>query len=238
LEEKKLLRALICITGLLPSAAFSQHLPDATTHGALIDERMEEADAIGEDLQSRLQLLQQEFDLPEDLTQRALDSLENGRVREMLNIGPDDLPDTADDAKRYPGGVYVFASFSMPEPSLKAVLTDASILGIPVVFNGFVDNSVIATEARVRSIYEGSDISHGFIIDPTLFTRFDVKAVPTVVSTTVDLDVCVTSGCAEDGVPDHDRIAGNVPLRTLLSVIARGDTPNAVPVRVILEDVE
>lgn len=233
-----MLRTLICSLGLLPLAALSQQLPDGTTHGALIDERQQEADTIGEDLQSRLQLLQREFDLPEDITQRALDSLENGRVREMLNIGPDDLPQAVPEEERYPGGLYLFASFSMPDLSLQAVLRDASELGIPVVFNGFVNNSVVDTEQRVRAAYEGSDISHGFIIDPTLFTRFDVKAVPTLVSTMVNLDVCLTSGCAEDGVPDHDRVAGNVPLRTLLSVIAGGDTPNALPAQIILEDIQ
>ena len=230
-----MLRFVIFTAGFLASQVHADQLPDASTHGALIDDLFEEADVIGEDLQSRLQLLQQDFDLDPDIAARAIESLENGRVREMLNIGPGDLPQNLDDAKRYPGGVFVFASFSMPEPSLKAVLSDASQLGIPVVFNGFVDNSVIATEERVRSIYEGSDISHGFIIDPTLFTRFEVVAVPTVVTTMVNLDVCETSGCDEDAVPDHDRAAGNVPLRFLLTVIAKGDTPNAIPVQVIME---
>ena len=229
-----MLRFVILAMGFLASQVHADQIPSASTHGALIDDLLEEADVIGEDLQSRLQLLQQDFDLDPDIAARAIDSLENGRVREMLNIGPDDLPSNIDDGKRYPGGIFVFASFSMPEPSLKAVLSDASELGIPVVFNGFVDNSVIATEERVRSIYDGSDISHGFIIDPTLFTRFEVIAVPTVVSTMVKLDVCETSGCDEDLVPDHDRAAGNVPLRFLLTVIAKGETANAVPAQVIM----
>ena len=233
--EEKLLRTLTLLIGFSASSLSADQLPSAATHGALIDDRMEEADAIGEDLQSRLRLLQQEFDLPDDITARALDSLENGRVREMLNIGPGDLPEGVGEDRRYPGGVFVFASFSMPEPSLKAVLTDAADLGIPVVFNGFVDNSVLATEERVRSIYEGSDISQGFIIDPTLFTRFEVSAVPTLVSTMVNLDVCETQGCDAEVVPEHDRAAGNVPLRFLLEVIAKGETANAVPVQVILE---
>ncbi len=230
-----MLRTLTLLTCCVGSILSAEQLPSATTHGALIDDRLEEADAIGEDLQSRLRLLQQEFDLPEDITARALDSLENGRVRQMLNIGPGDLPEGVAEDRRYPGGVFVFASFSMPEPSLKAVLTDAADLGIPVVFNGFVENSVLATEQRVRSIYQGSDISHGFIIDPTLFTRFEVTAVPTLVSTMVNLDVCETQGCDADEVPEHDRIAGNVPLRHLLEIIAKGETANAVPVQVILE---
>ena len=230
-----MLRIVTLATALAATSLSADQRPSPATHGTLIDDRLAEAAKIGDDLKSRLQLLQQEFDLPDDIAARALASLENGRVREMLNIGPGDLPQTAEDARRYPGGVFVFASFSMPEPSLQALLTDASALGIPVVFNGFVDNSVLATEQRVRSIYEGSDISHGFIIDPTLFTRFEISAVPTLVSTMVNLDVCETQGCDADHAPDHDRVAGNVPLRFLLEVIAKGDTPNAVPVQVIME---
>lgn len=230
-----MLRTLTLLACCFGSILSADQLPNAATHGSLIDGRLKEADAIGEDLQSRLLLLQQEFNLPDDISARALESLANGRVREMLNIGPADLPESVGEDRRYPGGVFVFASFSMPEPSLKAVVTDAADLGIPVVFNGFVDNSVLATEQRVRSIYEGSEISHGFIIDPTLFSRFEVTAVPTLVSTMVNLDVCDTQGCDGDEVPEHDRIAGNVPLRVLLEIIAKGETPNAVPVQVILE---
>ena len=235
-----MLRALTLALTLTTSFAVAQsdELPNATTHGALIDERQREADVIGEDLKSRLQLLQREFDLPDDLTQRALDSLENGRVREMLNIGPDDLPNAVPQEQRYPGGIYLFASFSMPDPSLEAILRDAADLGIPVVFNGFVENSVIETEKRVRAVYEGSDISQGFIIDPTLFTRFNVVAVPTLISTMVNLDVCATTGCDDDGMPEHDRVAGNVPLRTLMTIIARGDTDNSPPVKAILGELE
>ena len=230
-----MLRALSFILCFPASIALAQSLPSASTHGTLIDNRLDEAATLGEDLASRLKLIEREFDLPEDLSKRALESLKNGRVREMLNIGPDDLPELAETEERYPGGVFLFASFSIPELSLKAILQDADRLGVPVVFNGFVDNSVVATEARVRALYEDETISQGFIIDPTLFERFDVVAVPTLVSTTVDLDVCETSGCADDATPPHDRVAGNIPLTSLLGIIAKGNAEHAAPARAILE---
>lgn len=233
-----MLRTLTLAATLCASASLADELPNATTHGALIDQRLQEAETLGAELEDRLKLLQQDFDLPADITTRALESLENGRVREMLNIGPGDLPQLAAQERRYPGGLFLFASFSMPEPSLKAMLSEASTFGIPVVFNGFVDNSVIETEARVRRIYEGSDISHGFIIDPTLFTRFEVTAVPTLVSTMVNLDVCDTQGCGDEPVPAHDRAAGNVPLTYLLTVIAKGESPHGTPARVIVEELQ
>ncbi len=229
-----MLRTLILLAALLPQAAFPQSLPSASSHGQLIDDRLDEASTLGEDLASRLKLIERKFDLPEDLSKRALESLKNGRVREMLNIGPDDLPELAETEERYQGGVFLFASFSIPDPSLKAMLQDADRLGVPVVFNGFVDNSVIATEARVRALYEDETISDGFIIDPTLFERFNVKAVPTLVSTTVDLDVCETSGCADDTPPPHDRVAGNIPLTSLLGIVAKGNAEHAAPARAVL----
>lgn len=227
--------ALYIIT--VPIAALSQEANTATTHQNLIDERRLEAEGIAQDLSERLKLLEMEFDLPDDLAERALDSLNNGRVRELLNAGETDLAAYLPEEERYPGGLYLFASFSMPQPSLKAMLGDAADLGIPVVFNGFVDNSVIATEQAVRAIYKDSDISDGFIIDPTLFTRFEVTAVPTLISTTVNLDVCETQGCGEEAVPAHDRVAGNAPLQTLLTIIAKGDGDHAAPAQfVLMED--
>ena len=234
-----MLRALTLTTLLVPHVALAdQNLPNATSHGALIDQRMEEAQAIGEDLESRLEILRQEFDLPDDITARALASLENGRVRELLNAGEADLEGLMESEERYPGGVFLFASFSIPDPSLKVYLQEADRLGGPVVFNGFIDNSVVETEVRVRALYEDESISNGFIIDPTLFDRFDITAVPTLISTTVDLDVCETTGCAQDATPPHDRVAGNIPLTSLLEIIAKGNAEHADPARAVLESVE
>ena len=117
----------------------------------------------------------------------------------------------------------------------EAHIDDAADLGVPVYFNGFVENSVVETEKRVRAIYEGEDISHGFGIDPTLFERFDVVAVPTLISTTVDMDVCETTDCSGDLIPAHDRIAGNVPLRRALELIARGNGDHWAPAADILD---
>lgn len=234
-----MLRALTLTILLVPQVALAdQNLPNAASHGALIDQRMEEAEAIGEDLESRLEILRQEFDLPDDITARALASLENGRVRELLNAGEADLEGLMETEERYPGGVFLFASFSIPDPSLKVYLQEADRLGVPVVFNGFIDNSVVETEVRVRALYEDESISNGFIIDPTLFDRFDITAVPTLISTTVDLDVCETTGCAEDAIPPHDRVAGNIPLTSLLEIIAKGNAQHASPARAVLEAVE
>jgi len=236
-----LLRTLINAAGtaaLLATASFAQNLPDEASHGQIIKDAFEDAEELGASLKERLKLFEKEFDLPNDLAERALDSLQNGRVRELLGVPPDDVAPGQrgeGEERRYTGGVFLFASFSIPDPSLHALLKDAADLGVPVYFNGFVENSVVETEKRVRAIYEGEDISHGFGIDPTLFERFNVKAVPTLVSTTVEMDVCETTDCSGDLTPAHDRIAGNVPLRRALELIARGDGQHWEPAADILD---
>lgn len=225
--------------GFTPSFGEDYRLPTMQSHGALIEERLKEARDLGETLASRLKVIQHDFDLPADIVDRALASLNNGEVHEALGITPEFMDAQNAKGERYPEGVFVFASFSMPDAALKQLLQQGSDLGIPVVFNGFVNNSVTDTEARVRKVYgddpETSDVTHGFTIDPTLFKRFQIKAVPTLVATTQTLDTCITAACDNDPVPDHDRVAGNIPLATLMQIIAIGGSKHAPPVIVRLE---
>ena len=226
-----MLRFVIRAFFVLSLAATTAHaqssaMPTMESHGALIEQKLRDAKTLGATLADRLEGVQKDFDLPGDIVERALQSLENGDVQEALGITPEFLQEQNAQGERYPEGVFAFASFSMPDPSLKQLLRQGSELGIPVVFNGFVNNSVTDTEARVRAIYgddpDTSDVTHGFTIDPTLFKRFDIKAVPTLVSTTQKLDTCLTPACENDPTPGHDRVAGNIPLANLLEIIAIG----------------
>lgn len=227
----------IAFTASLASAQTTS-LPTHETHGELIDRALERAKTDGADLHARIELLQKKFNLPEGVATDALSRMDNARVRELLGITDEFLAENVAPEGRYEGGLFVFASFSMPPLALKQLFRDASDLNIPVIFNGFVDNSVIATEAKVRAVYEEGDTTKGFLIDPTLFTRFNVEAVPTVVTTATLLDVCESTDCGEDATPPHDRVSGNVPLRYLLGVLAGGNTGNAEPVKRVLGMIE
>lgn len=216
-----MLRALIpsavSIAMLAAGPISAQALPNEASYGDAIRDALSNAESMGDDLKARMKLFRKEFDLPDDLAERAIDSLQNGRVRDLLGVPKNDESNVGTDAQRYGGGVFLFASFSIPNPSLKALLKDASDLGVPVYFNGFVENSVVVTEARVRALYGDDQISHGFGIDPTLFERFNVTSVPTVIVTTVAMDVCESTDCSGDVVPEHDRVAGiasNIALKT------------------------
>lgn len=121
--------------------------------------------------------------------------------------------------------VLVFASFGMPDASLRQVMQDAERYQAQVVFRGFLRNSVFETEASLKRVFGSPEAARGFAIDPTLFTRFEVQAVPVYVVLNGPVDVCETPGCAGDVLPPHDRISGNITLEAALSIAvhAKGD---------------
>lgn len=204
---------------------------------ARIRQAIETARIDGAALEERLQILEEEFDLPDGLRDLGVQSLQNERVRSLLNLpAPGAEQGSPDGEVRYASDVFVLASFSMPVASLKALLLDASEIGVPVVFRGFVNGSIQDTEAAVRMVYSEDDRSQGFTIDPTLFERFNVQAVPVVISLGERIDVCETQGCAGDPVPVHDRVTGNISLMAALDIIARGNGDAPEPARAILEE--
>ena len=149
-------------------------------------------------------------------------AMNDPRVRKLL--GAEGAMDEAvDHGARYGNKqVFLFASFSMPPTVLRAMMVEAKALDVQIVFRGFVGNSVPKTQAALLSTFGEDAETVGFGIDPTLFTRFEVTSVPALVVTSAEIEPCETSGCAEDIVPPHDRITGNIPLRAGLEIIAKG----------------
>lgn len=234
-----MLRTLGPIIALLLASGVSAQV-DVETHDpidARIRQAIETARVDGAALKQRLQILEEEFDLPDGLRNLGVESLQNEQVRALLNLpAPGTEQGGPDDEVRYASDVFVLASFSMPVASLKALLLDASAMGVPVVFRGFVNGSIEDTEAAVRMVYSEDDRSHGFTIDPTLFERFNVQAVPVVISLGERIDVCETEGCEGDPMPVHDRVTGNISLMAALDIIARGNGDAPEPARAILEE--
>lgn len=132
-------------------------------------------------------------------------------------------------------GVTVFASFSVPEPSLRALVVDAKAAGVPVVLQGFVDGSLEQTARRMADLLghsEGPEAQAealgGVIIDPRAFRVFDVTHVPTFISTAHPLPDCDGLNCSAPA-PPHDRIAGNMSLAAALSAL--GSEGTSAPAR-------
>jgi len=123
-----------------------------------------------------------------------------------------------------------FASLSMPQASLKAMITDVSKAGGVVVFRGLPGNSAkVFTTAISKVLPSGEASSVG--IDPRLFRAFGIEAVPAYVVTATGFDLCDGFDCTT-ALPPHDRVSGNVTTRFVLDTIADGDGPGAAVAQV------
>ena len=124
----------------------------------------------------------------------------------------------------------VLVSFSMPRQSLRALLDEAARIGSPVVLRGLKDGSMRATVEALLSLYdidpkasgppegmEGRTLP-GLAIDPTLFRRFGVDAVPAFIVTAEPVGPCGRDGCP---VPEHLIVRGEASLAYALDVMAR-----------------
>ncbi|MCG0456767.1 type-F conjugative transfer system pilin assembly protein TrbC [Enterobacter cloacae complex sp. ECC445] len=97
-----------------------------------------------------------------------------------------------------------FLSFSVPRDGLKQMIAQASRLHVPVLVNGLIDNDFHET---VRVLFEliRTENAGGVQIDPLLFERYDIRAVPALVVT------------CEAG---YDRLTGNLRIKEALARIA------------------
>lgn len=237
--KTKLLRALI-LSGVMASSsvlADETRFADGATGGIIAP--LEEIDQSAKDddrwLEDRLQI---QDPLPsldhldmEDFRERALN---DPRVRKLLNA-EGGATDGEDGNVRYANArIFLFASFSMPAVSLRQMIGEAEEFGIPVVFRGFVENSVFRTREEILRVFGSEEAAKGFSIDPTLFARFNVEAVPIVVALGDDLAACDFPGCSDDLAPDHDRVTGNIPLKFALETIANGGGVAAAEARQVL----
>lgn len=99
---------------------------------------------------------------------------------------------------------YVFISLSMPKPSLTQLLEQSRKLGAQVVLRGFVNDSHKATTKILQSLI--TITKSGVIIDPELFTKYQITKVPTFVIAKGD---------------QYDKLAGNISWQEAVDTITR-----------------
>ena len=236
MEETQLLRPLtLLLPLLLASTTLAEDAPPAPKFApgalgdlgvdveGLMDRSKQDADALGQSLRPQAPMNIDEMSPGlEALEEQALN---NPRVRALLGIAEDGTAAGEERPGYDEARMLIFASFSMPPESLRQVMRDAERFHAQVVFRGFVRNSVFKTEEALISVFGDLAEVESFAIDPTLFTRFKVAAVPVYVVLAEPVGVCETQGCAEDALPAHDRISGNIPIGAALQIVsgARGD---------------
>lgn len=119
-----------------------------------------------------------------------------------------------------------FASLSMPEPSLKALVRDVTRAGGVTVLRGFPQGDSAAFKKRLAAIWRDRNEAGALGIDPRLFRAFHISAAPSFVMVASDFSPCDGFDCS-DILPPHDRLAGNVSVEDALETFADGGGPGA-----------
>jgi len=110
----------------------------------------------------------------------------------------------------------VLVSFSMPDSTLKSLLSEAIKFGGSVVIRGLYKNDFEKTLNKIKSLSDSKDA--GIAIDPTLFERINVKTVPTFILPHGDVMPCGEGGCP---LFEHTRASGGSSFEYFLEVIER-----------------
>lgn len=246
--ETQLLRALMRGTGVVaivlglgsPVSAEDeppvQFAPGATgSITAPLVDIVRDAERHSEELADRLTIQAPQDGVEiEDLDGIRARALSDPRVRRLLGTDSDE-PEDGGQEKYAETRAILFASFSMPPASLRQMMQEARKHELTVVFRGFFNSSVFETRAKLEEVFGEDEIGEAFAIDPTLFRRFDIQAVPVLVVLGESLDVCDTPACEGDLPPRHDRLNGNIPLETALRLIAAGNGDAADVARILVE---
>lgn len=99
-----------------------------------------------------------------------------------------------------PDETVYFLSASIPEKTLASLIRAAESRGIPVYFNGLIDDSVDKTAKYILYLVQKYKIN-GIEIDPYRFEYYGIKAVPALVRRCGDnFDVIYGSGSLKESL--------------------------------------
>ncbi|WP_300002359.1 type-F conjugative transfer system pilin assembly protein TrbC [uncultured Cedecea sp.] len=166
-------------------------------------------------LQKEQQWLKQQEDFSEYLRKQDFSALERDVLSQIKNnplsaTDNDFIAQLKEKNRRKEGGenkerLLYFISFSIPEDTLSNMLSDARRYQAEPVMRGLINDDMKFTAAAIlKLVNKGS--TDGVQIDPTLFSDYNVKAVPALVMT------------CERG---FDVIYGNIKIRQALEKIEK-----------------
>lgn len=108
----------------------------------------------------------------------------------------------------------VLVSLSMPQNELRSLIRESNSIGAAIAVRGLYNSDFQETVVRLKEAAGGED--GGIMIDPTLFTRFEVNTVPTFVLPLESIEPCTESGCQ---TPRHIKASGSVSLKYFLELV-------------------
>jgi conjugal transfer pilus assembly protein TrbC len=153
--------------------------------------------------------------------QRAPDLADLAAQYERIRQGPQGR--TGDDisAERQAQGLLVFASLGMPRASLDRLIADAERAQALIVLRGVLEGSLHKTSTRVRELVGTRKVA--WQVDPTLFRKFEVSAVPTFVLIDPSHPVLVACGATQCQQAAFSKVAGDVTTGFAMDAIRRQD---------------
>ena len=99
---------------------------------------------------------------------------------------------------------YVFISLSMPKQSIKQLLEQSKELDAQVVLRGFINNSHKTTAEFMQDLV--TTAQYGLIVDPELFSKYEVTKVPTFVVANNN---------------EYDKLSGNISWFDAINIIKK-----------------
>lgn len=116
----------------------------------------------------------------------------------------------------------IMISFSMPDSIIMEYLQEAQKIGARLVIKGPVSNNFDDTIKKISQLVSDENY-RGMSIDPTLFTRFNVNTVPTLVLPIEPIEPCDSNGCS---TPRHIKATGTISIEYFLEKITRIGSDN------------
>lgn len=146
-----------------------------------------------------------------------------GIVTELQNNTSKDSSAFKDASKEVNGELYIFISFSLGEKALLNLAHEAKRFGATLVLRGFREGSYLKTAQALQKIILKT--GQGIIIDPELYSLFNVTAVPTFVLA----KPFPLQSQERTQTPIHDKLQGHVSTHYALETfVERGDLKEEV----------
>lgn len=130
-------------------------------------------------------------------------------------------PSSKEPEDRQASGMLVFVSLGMPKASLERLVADAERARATLVLRGARDLSIKKTAAAIADVMTRAKTA--WQIDPSLFKRFEVQAVPTYVLIDPARPVLVACGQSQCQQAAYSKVSGDVSMAHALSLIEQND---------------
>ena len=160
-----------------------------------------------------------------DSLQKVTDLKNNEEFKEIVAEFQGHVPRVSNEVKSVMpnnnGNLYIFVSFSLGEKALLNLAQDAKQFGATFILKGFKERSYAQTVQALQKVILKT--GQGVIIDPELYSLFNITAVPTFILTNpLQLRPEIRSQ-----TPIHDKLQGHVSTHYALETFAKeGDLNN------------